>query len=134
MRPIWAAGLILAALPCVGAADLATIDRRIAKEPAYKSKPRYCLLVFGPKAKMRLWLVLDGDVIYADRNGNSNLTEPDKKIPATKNEYGGRVFHIGSVRDGPLVHEDLTVIASPITADAIPSLKQLKKKNGLAEY
>jgi hypothetical protein len=29
-------------------ADLTKIDRTIAKEPAYKSKPKYCLLVFGP--------------------------------------------------------------------------------------
>ena len=30
------------------AVDLTKIDRTIAKEPAYKNKPRYCLLVFGP--------------------------------------------------------------------------------------
>ena len=35
-------------------ADLTKIDRTIAKEPAYKSKPKYCLLVFGPEAKTRV--------------------------------------------------------------------------------
>src|SRR5262245_65651509 len=65
---------LLAALVLVGVAaagdratDLTKIDRTIAKEPAYKSKPKYCLLVFGPEAKMRVWLVLDGDVLYVDR-------------------------------------------------------------------
>ena len=32
------------------AVDLAKIDRSIAKEPAYKTKPKYCLLVFGAEA------------------------------------------------------------------------------------
>ena len=58
------------------AADLTKIDRAIRKEPAYKSKePRYCLLVFGPAADYRVWLVLDGDTLYVDRNGNGDLTE-----------------------------------------------------------
>jgi len=133
MRVIWSGTFILTALSSVCAADLSQIDRRITKESAYKSEPRYCLLVFGPEAKTRIWLALDGDVLYADRNGNGDLTEPDKKIAAARNEYGGRVFQIGLVRDGPLVHQDLTVTATPIAADAIASLKALKKKNALAE-
>jgi len=41
--------------------DLNKIERTIAKEPVYQTKsPRYCLLVFGPEAKTRVWLVLDG--------------------------------------------------------------------------
>ena len=31
----------------VTAADLSKIDRSLAKEPSYKDKPGYCLLVFG---------------------------------------------------------------------------------------
>jgi hypothetical protein len=133
MRLIWTGALVLTAVSSVYAADLSQMDRQIAKEPAYRSKPRYCLLVFGPWAKTRVWLVLDGDVLYADRNGNGDLTEPDKKIAATRDEYGGRVFHIGSVQEGPLVHQDLTVTASSIPGDTIASLKELKKKNALAE-
>jgi hypothetical protein len=34
--------------------------------------------VFGPKADYRVWLVLDGDTLYVDRNGNGDLTEPGK--------------------------------------------------------
>jgi len=67
-----------------GAVDLSTIDRSIRKEPVYQSKdPQYCLLVFGPEAKARVWLVLDGDVLYVDRNGNGDLTEPGERIAAS---------------------------------------------------
>jgi hypothetical protein len=62
--------------PPVAAADLTKIDRRIAREPAYRSRaPKYCLLVFGPETKTRVWLVVDGDRLYVDRNGNGDLTE-----------------------------------------------------------
>ena len=39
------------------ATDLAKVERKIAKEPSYQGKPKYCLLVFGPDAKTRVWLV-----------------------------------------------------------------------------
>jgi hypothetical protein len=72
--------LSLLAAPA-GAVDLANIDRSIRKEPIYESQnPQYCLLVFGPEAKVRVWLVLDGDVLYVDRNGNGDLTEPGERI------------------------------------------------------
>ncbi|SRR5579883_789532 len=65
------------------AVDLAKIDRSSRKEPAYESKqPQYCLLVFGPQAKTRVWVVLDGDVLYLDRNGNGDLTDPGERIAA----------------------------------------------------
>ena len=65
------------------AVDLATIDRSLRKEPAYESKqPQYCLLVFGTEAKTRVWVVLDGDVLYLDRNGNGDLTDPGERIAA----------------------------------------------------
>jgi hypothetical protein len=85
-------------------ADLTKIDRTIAKEPAYESKPQYCLLVFGPEAKTRVWLVRDGDVLYVDRNGNGDLTEDGERVISTGSpdpvfeagdiaEAGGRVKH-----------------------------------------
>src|SRR5262249_53623687 len=76
------------------AADLAKIDRTISKEPAYKNKPKYCLVVFGTEAKTRIWLVQDGDVLYVDRNGNGDLTEkdellrPDEPQDKIAREYG----------------------------------------------
>jgi hypothetical protein len=68
-------------------ADLTKIDRTIAKEPAYRSKPKYCLLVFGPEAKTRVWLVLDGDTLYVDRNGNGDLTEERERLVLAQDEY-----------------------------------------------
>jgi hypothetical protein len=71
----------------VGAADLTRIDRSIAREPAYQSRtPQYCLLVFGAQAKTRVWLVRDGNVLYADRNGNGDLTEKGERFTGSKKE------------------------------------------------
>jgi len=68
--------------------DLSKIDRSIAKEPAYWNRPKYCLLVFGTEAKFRVWLVLDGDVLYVDRNGNGDLTEQDDRVVPEKPDNG----------------------------------------------
>jgi hypothetical protein len=54
--------------------DLRNIDRSIGKEPAYESKPKYCLVVFGPEAKSRVWLVLDGQALLTSGN-NGELTK-----------------------------------------------------------
>src|SRR5262249_4307689 len=59
-------------------------------------KPRYCLLVFGPEAKTRVWLVLDGDVLYVDRNGNGDLTEAGERMAVKE----GPRFEIGEVTGG----------------------------------
>jgi len=75
------------------AADLSKIDRSIGKEPVYQSKPDYCLLVFGPEAKTRVWLVLDGSTIHASgKNGEiAKLTQRSESgyhllIPGTLQE------------------------------------------------
>jgi hypothetical protein len=83
MHPLRTAGLAaLLLLPgAASATDLKKIDRTITKEPVYASKqPRYCLLVFGPEATTRVWLVVDGDFLYIDRNGNGDLTEPGERV------------------------------------------------------
>ncbi len=64
------------------AVDLTKIERKILKEPAYQTKKQeYCLLVFGPEAKLRVWLVLDGGTLYVDHNGNGDLTDPGERFP-----------------------------------------------------
>jgi hypothetical protein len=87
--------------------DLGKIDRRIAKEPAYKAKePLYGLYVFGPEAKTRVWAIFDKsrpdapdyDVLYFDRNADGDLTAPEKRI-AGKGEAGQVTFDIGSFND-----------------------------------
>jgi hypothetical protein len=103
------------------AADLSKVDRTIKKEPAYKGKPKYCLLVFGPEAKAKVWLVLDGDALYVDRNGNGDLTEPGKAVPSKKTESGAASFDVGALRVGPLSHTGATVTVLPL-ARWLPSL------------
>jgi hypothetical protein len=79
----------------VVAADSTKIDRRIAKEPVYQSgSPKYCLLVFGAEAKTRVWLVLDGDTLYVDRNANGDLTEENEQI-----KRNGREFEAGEIAE-----------------------------------
>src|SRR6266566_9087745 len=95
------AAALLATGPA-GAADLAKVDRTIAKEPAYKGQPKYCLLVFGPEAKARVWLVQDGDTLYVDRNGNGDLTEKGEKVACAKtddSDSGEYSFKAGDLSD-----------------------------------
>jgi hypothetical protein len=72
--------LLLAAGPA-GAVDYDKVDRTLAKEPAYRTKsPKYALLLFGPEARLRVWVVLDGETVYLDRKGNGDLTEPGERF------------------------------------------------------
>jgi hypothetical protein len=97
-------------------ADLTKIDRTIGKEPAYKNSPRYCLLVFGPKADFRVWLVKDGDVLHVDRNGNGDLTEPGEKITADKggSAEDGYTFEVPDLTLGGTKHYNLNVDVRPL--------------------
>jgi hypothetical protein len=102
------------------AADLSNVDRTIAKEPTYQSKPQYCLLVFGPDARMKVWLVFDGGVLYVDRKGNGDLTEEGNRVElrasCQRTAASGEQFHelyyvIGNIaeKDGFVPYTDLTV-------------------------
>lgn len=92
--------MLLALAGPASAVDYAKIDRTIAKEPTYQSTaPKYCLLVFGPEADTRVWLVLDGEVLYVDRNGNGDLTEDGERVAGTSDPSSGRslVFNPGTI-------------------------------------
>src|SRR5262245_18688844 len=73
--------ICLAAVLLVGgsgswAADLTKIDRTIRHQPVYQSKsPRYGLLVFGPAAQTRAWVVVDGNTLLVDEKGKGDLSE-----------------------------------------------------------
>jgi hypothetical protein len=56
-------------------------EYRLRKEPTYRAKVQYCMLLLGKEAKTRLWLASDGMTLYVDRNGNGNLTDADEAIP-----------------------------------------------------
>ena len=92
------------------AVDLSKIDRTIAKEPAYQTKtPKYCLLVFGPEAKTRVWLVLDGKVLYVDRNGDGDLTGAGKRVENSSKDDKYRYYSAGTIAaaDGKTQYQDL---------------------------
>jgi hypothetical protein len=72
--------MALAMAATAQAVELSQIDRAIGREPHYQKQPKYCLLVFGPAATTRVWLVADGNVLYVDRNANDDLTDPDERF------------------------------------------------------
>jgi RNA polymerase sigma factor (sigma-70 family) len=82
---------------------LRNLDWTIRKEPTYSGTPLYLLLAFGPEAKFRVWVVLDGTTLYVDRNGNGDLTDPGERVePAmVPGEANARspAFLIGDLTD-----------------------------------
>jgi hypothetical protein len=102
--------VLLCFAPLARAADLAKIERKIAKEPAYQTKtPKYCLLVFGAEAKSRVWLVQDGDVLYVDRSGNGDLTEKSKSVKVKQTSDNFCFFEAGDLQVDGLTHTGLSV-------------------------
>lgn len=102
MRLLRFVPLLICLTPCAAyAADLTKIDRRLVKEPAYQSKePRYCLLVLGPEARQRVWLVHDQDALFVDLNGNGDLTEPGEKFKAENSNENSASFRVSILGDG----------------------------------
>jgi hypothetical protein len=83
--------------------DLSKIERHIVREPVYETgKPKYCLLVFGPQAQTRVWLVLDGKALYADCTGKGDLTGPGKRL---KNAHP-KDTKLAQYRTGPIFAAD----------------------------
>jgi hypothetical protein len=67
--------------------DLSKVDRTLV-EPSYNGQPSYCLLVFGPQADSRVWLVLDDDTLYVDREGTGDLSKPGRSVtPHRENRH-----------------------------------------------
>ena len=93
MRGSWATPACLLLTAVLGRAgdgpDLQGRRQAGPREPAYTSRrPLYGLLVFGPEAKARVWMVLDRskpdagpyDVLYADLDADGDLTEPAERV------------------------------------------------------
>lgn len=109
---IWSCAL--AAL-LVGGVDLAKIDRQIAKEPVYQSQPKYCLLVFGPEEKSRVWLVHDGESLFVDRNGDGDLTGDGERVAGRADEshgINGWTFDVGEISAAGRVHKALLLFVA----------------------
>jgi hypothetical protein len=132
--------VLLAACGSASAADLARIDRTIKKEPKYTGQPRYCLLVIGPEANHRVWIVQDGSTLYVDRNGNGDLTEAGEKVTAQNVLPGDREgafrFEVGDLKVGGKTHKGLQLSVTPLRtlADnpnliALPQVAEAVKKS-----
>ncbi len=78
MRPL---GVLLVLSAASWSADLKKIERRVAKAPRYSAATQYhALLVLGDDASYRVWLVIDGDTLYVDRNGDGDLNGAGERI------------------------------------------------------
>lgn len=106
--------LMLPLLACpANGQDVSKIDRTVVKEPRYTTKsPWYCLLLLGPEAKTKVWLVLDGDKLYVDRNGNGDLTEPGECFTRAPGDQFFRVPAL-TLGDAMKKYADLRVNWSP---------------------
>ena len=91
---------------------LTDIDRTLKKEPKYAGSPLYLLLAFGPEAKSRVWVVLDGTALYVDRNGNGDLTDDGvvSSLPDAGNPRSP-AFLIGDITVGSVTHSDVFLSA-----------------------
>ncbi len=77
------------------------------------------MLIFGPEAKTKVWLVIDGDTLYVDRNGNGDITEKEERIDLPKYKKaedspsaliaGQREGKAGNIHDGRFLHTDLEI-------------------------
>ena len=69
-----------------GKRDLAEIRKATASkliQPKYKNEPKYTLVVVGPDAEKKIWMVLDGfKTIYADLNSNGKIEPESEKFEA----------------------------------------------------
>jgi hypothetical protein len=80
-------------------AEGGAVDRTIGGQPAYASpQPFYALLLLGSPEPKRVWLVVDGDDLYADRNTDGDLLDPGEKVVATSQGEEGGSFLISRSR------------------------------------
>jgi hypothetical protein len=82
-RILFTVSVVLVGLTSTRAADLSKIDRTIQNEPTYRSKsPKYCLLVFGPEAGTRVWLVQDGNVMHVHDSADGKSPKAWRQVNA----------------------------------------------------
>lgn len=127
MRCVFGLLTLLAFYGNAWGADLSKVERRIAKEPTYEARPKYCLLVFGAEAKWRVWLVQDGDILYVDRNGNGDLTEKGERVSIKESKDTYRVFEAGDIHDGTLMHTGLSVRQMKVSKDYVASDREWQR-------
>ena len=133
--------LLILAAASVRADEGPKIDRTVGKQPKYAGTPKYLLLTFDADAKERVWLVHDGGTLYADRNGDGDLTGDGEKVAADKvrgkpaDLDAGYTFDVGDVTVGGKTHKGLTVSAEKLSRYAdgdvgkLPEVQAALKKD-----
>jgi len=110
--------------------ELSSIERKLTKEPTYRGKPEYALLVLGPRQEKKLWLVRDGDVLYIDRAGTGDLTQPSAKVIANAKASSPSefefTFEIGKLPGCPGEPSDFTISTRRLTS--LPELNESMKQ------
>jgi hypothetical protein len=77
-------GCVVSAADSVVAVDYGEVPRPLLQEPDYRAdSPEYALLLFGPRADLRVWMVLDRDAVYLDRNGDGDLTQDGERFASS---------------------------------------------------
>ncbi|HEU4420041.1 MAG TPA: hypothetical protein VFT55_13995 [Planctomycetota bacterium] len=80
--PIMVLGLA-ALLPCQqdeASTALAAARKAPAAEPKYEGKPRYLLLALGQPIEHTVWCVIDGMVLYVDRDCDGRLDASNERV------------------------------------------------------
>jgi hypothetical protein len=102
------------------------------KEPKYANPPKYLLLVFGMKADAKVWLILDGDRLYVDRNGDGDLTQPGEVVQGTRKD-SRIIFAIGDLKERDRTHAEIELaMYAPLDGSGLgkfPAWRALKKKD-----
>jgi len=107
-------------------------DRKIGKQPAWVAAPKFARFVLDEAGAFRCWAAFDKstpdakfyDVLYFDRDGNGDLTDPGEKIVG-KHDAGGIAAGLemsfrmkelpvpGTSPGAPIVHRDWLFSTAP---------------------
>ena len=98
------------------------LERKIAKEPKYTGTPYYLMLAFDAEGKERSWMVLDGETLYVDLNGNGDLTDDGGPIKKDTPTNGAPLeFAVPNITVNKTTHTDVRLYVYPQEKDAKPS-------------
>ena len=108
--------------------DLAKVERRVTKEPAYVAAPRYAMFVFDLAGAHRVMAVVDKsakdapfyDVLYLDLDADGDLTEAGERFAGKRDpNYAGAGMEMSirvpeiRVPGTALVHKAFLLSTSP---------------------
>lgn len=113
----WLLSALILSFVDAGDLDLSKLPRKIAPPKGAKA-PKYCCLVFGEKAERIVWLALDGNTLYVDRNSDGVFESASETIAAKVTEEGVvSTFSAGDLSIPKLDPAELTVTVTHLPKD-----------------